>query len=635
LFKKSGSATPSPVSSLVDTTLEVDTTPQTTPMDSSTPTRKGKREMIKGLFKKSGSATPSPVSSLVDTTLEVDTTPQTTPMDSSTPTQPSEETDAEVLPSEGLADADVVNSDPDDSYLSAASVTPMASCKSPELDSFEGQSQSQSVPMLSGAIEKVTVYYMQVKNGIMEIVGSVGGKVVFINAKVHEIGSGPIQKLSEASLKAQTAALDYGFKARGLLNDKTVWLQDGYIYTTATVEGQIVYIKAKASEFHELVSERAADCSSKVLACYEAARARGHSAVQPLVPYYVKVQDGVVYVVAPVGKMFVVIQAKTCEIYTSVQVRTLDSLAGARSAIQGYSSPLVSRMACIQLDMKTRIECVTISIKDGVVSVRGAVGKRFIDAQAKISEVLATVSLKASDGIMGTKAAITDLVEKLAAIVSGAYGQALGKARLLSVSVNDGVFYMACQVNDRMVIFKMRVSEVDEYVRSKSMMFYSTAASALADTYCGAKTRLLQATEVTKTKTMEAGANVRSIAANPAARVTMVSAGAGALSLGATGGAAGLMTGGAVGALVSIPAALFTFGLSIPLGAAIGAGAGLCIGSTAGGATGLVSGGAAGYNAHKHKDQIGSKAKAYRDLAAASTSKLRAQVMGTGGFAHA
>merc|ERR1712061_321860 len=61
---------------------------------------------------------------------------------------------------------------------------------------------------------------------------------------------------------------------------------------------------------------------------------------------------------------------------------------------------------------------------------------------------------------------------------------------------------------------------------------------------------------------------------------------------------------GAVGAAVGVPAALFTFGLSIPVCATVGAVVGGGTGATVGGTTGLVTGGAAGYHAYAHKDGI-------------------------------
>ncbi|CAK0891429.1 unnamed protein product [Prorocentrum cordatum] len=124
--------------------------------------------------------------------------------------------------------------------------------------------------------------------------------------------------------------------------------------------------------------------------------------------------------------------------------------------------------------------------------------------------------------------------------------------------------------------------------------------------------------------------------------------------MGAGGGAAGLVAGGTLGAACGVPFSLFTFGLSIPVGAAVGSAAGLCAGAITGGTAGLVGGGAAGYKIHQKKDSIAEgfsaaagtisdvrgmaaeKASVYKmkvvDSTAASASLVRsAFVGGTGG----
>lgn len=78
-------------------------------------------------------------------------------------------------------------------------------------------------------------------------------------------------------------------------------------------------------------------------------------------------------------------------------------------------------------------------------------------------------------------------------------------------------------------------------------------------------------------------------------RVAAASAAGGAMALGLSGGAVGGVAGGFFGGAVGILPAFFTFGMSIPICAAVGSGAGFCSGLAVGGTTGLVSGGAAGY----------------------------------------
>merc|ERR1719440_394490 len=66
----------------------------------------------------------------------------------------------------------------------------------------------------------------------------------------------------------------------------------------------------------------------------------------------------------------------------------------------------------------------------------------------------------------------------------------------------------------------------------------------------------------------------------------------------------GLAVGGTAGAAVGLIPAIFTFGLSIPFFATIGAGVGFATGVAVGGTTGAIGGGAVGYGAYQKRDTI-------------------------------
>jgi len=506
---------------------------------------------------------------------------------------------------------------------------------------------SSDVLLSNGITEKVKVYYCHAQNGILQIVGGVGERIVFIRTKVMEVVGVPVEKLREAAFAAAG-------QAKSAVNSKTVWLQDGYIYIMTKVEGQVVYIKAKVSESVDVVKAKAGEaghmvvdykaaCVSRAAPILESSKARANLALQPFKPYYVKVHNGVANVLATVGDRVVVIQAKISDVYTSIQVWTVESATRARAAIDHFSSPLVSRVISLRNTVAGRVEDLTVSVKAGVVYVKGTLGKHIVHLQAKISDVVSAIQVKTSDGIVGTKKAISDFTAKLVTVVSRAYGQAFDGVSLLYTKTKDGVVHIACQVNDRILVLRIKVTELVELLRSKSVELCATSRAAIIDTYGDAKMRVLRVSEILKAKSLELGASARSLAGDQKARVTVVSATGGAVALGASGGATGLLAGGGVGAGCGLILAPFTLGLSIPVGAAMGAGTGLCLGTAAGGTAGLVTGGAAGYGAHKHKDAIGqgvngacTKVRAYKAIAAASTNKLCAQVMGhTGGTAFA
>merc|ERR1711920_158202 len=87
---------------------------------------------------------------------------------------------------------------------------------------------------------------------------------------------------------------------------------------------------------------------------------------------------------------------------------------------------------------------------------------------------------------------------------------------------------------------------------------------------------------------------LKGCAADRRVQVTATSAGVGAVTLGTAGAAGGAVCGGAAGALIGVVPALFTFGLSIPIGAIVGGGTGLFIGGAAGTSLGFAGGGAVG-----------------------------------------
>jgi hypothetical protein len=118
------------------------------------------------------------------------------------------------------------------------------------------------------------------------------------------------------------------------------------------------------------------------------------------------------------------------------------------------------------------------------------------------------------------------------------------------------------------------------------------------------KTKTAEAAAVTQEKLAAAATFARTKASEPQVQAVAASAASGAVALGASGGALGLTAGGAIGAACGVVPAIFTFGLSIPIGFAIGSGTGFFVGTAVGGTAGLVGGGAAGYGVYGQKDEI-------------------------------
>eukprot|EP00435_Cladocopium_sp_Y103_P015615 s2192_g3.t2 len=151
--------------------------------------------------------------------------------------------------------------------------------------------------------------------------------------------------------------------------------------------------------------------------------------------------------------------------------------------------------------------------------------------------------------------------------------------------------------------------------RATGLAFIESTRKSIKDriqeTVEGAKARVaagrakaLETVDSAKAKASEARDKAHAFAKNDHVRATAVGVAGGATTLGTTGAATGLCAGTVVGAAAGVVPALFTFGLSIPVGAALGAGAGLFMGTAVGATAGALSGGAAGYGAYAKRGEI-------------------------------
>merc|ERR1740127_360107 len=115
------------------------------------------------------------------------------------------------------------------------------------------------------------------------------------------------------------------------------------------------------------------------------------------------------------------------------------------------------------------------------------------------------------------------------------------------------------------------------------------------------------------------------IAREPKVQVTTAVAAAGSVAGGAVGGGAGVLVGAAVG----VVPALFTFGLSIPITAAIGGSVGLVAGS----GVGAVSGGAVGFAGYSYRNELKQSKDKARDFVAVKVKDIKERLSSTGGTA--
>lgn len=147
-----------------------------------------------------------------------------------------------------------------------------------------------------------------------------------------------------------------------------------------------------------------------------------------------------------------------------------------------------------------------------------------------------------------------------------------------------------------------------------------------------AQRQALEAATTAKGKAAEARKATGEFVSKKSVQTTAASAATGAMALGAGGGVSGLAAGTALGAAAGLPFALFTFGLSIPIGAALGGGSGLAMGAAAGATVGAVGGGAAGYGAFNKQNEIRSAAKQVASTATDGAEYVKGTAMKSAGY---
>lgn len=171
------------------------------------------------------------------------------------------------------------------------------------------------------------------------------------------------------------------------------------------------------------------------------------------------------------------------------------------------------------------------------------------------------------------------------------------------------VAYLRTDIRRCILCVNARCHDVYSTLVVKPITKVKRTSRAVGDT-------LHSAREETRRKAKETAEGLKILVSDRRVQASAAGAGMGAATLGTAGATAGTAIGVAGGALVGLVPALFTFGLSIPVGAIVGGGTGLCIGATAGTATGFVGGGVVGAAAYTYRNKP-------RDVMAFTTDKAR------------
>lgn len=444
------------------------------------------------------------------------------------------------------------------------------------------------------------------------VIGRIGSMLVYIETEANNIYEPVKVWIVETSAKVRGAI---EARAGPVIQRLQAAGQPVVVYMTpiyAKVTNGVLSVRTAAGDKAVAVKSRAlqlkGDCAGRALAAYGAAcefadvrykaacglmgakmapiKARGlelyRAGQAKALPYYVKaksttvlycqkVEDGAQYVETRVGDIVLKIKVGAGDTATLIKSAVLSRYAAVSDFVGGYIGPVAAKLAAMYEAVMTRVS------------------SRLSPLVAKALEGKTLVYTKACDIAVVVKAKSLAVKGKAVHYT----GKAMQYPSVLLVQVKDGYVYMKTVVDGKVVVIKAKLSDVLTSFNSAFLQVREQAMLKAANAFDTAHVKYLALRVETKR-----------IAVDPNARVAAASAVGGATVIGAGGGAAGLVAGGTLGAACGVPLSLFTFGLSIPVGAAVGSAAGMCAGAVAGGTAGLVGGGAAGHKIHQKRDSI-------------------------------
>jgi len=391
-----------------------------------------------------------------------------------------------------------------------------------------------------------------------------------------------------------------------------------------------------------------------------------------LVPIQVAVHDGVVYVQAFVATTYVSIAGKAASTWAKSTVfcsRVYDSSLGAlTSRVQSASQRSYALANAATLHMCNAIEPVLMRAKDGCLYVQTSVSNTVVRVKvgvltqrsriaacacrvgANVTETVHSLTAPAIQRIVAVYEKLRSqlvafggpclerlqgLRSRLTTIVGGilvgmrvraasARELALRYPSMYYAKMKGGCVYLYGFVGDKVVGIKVQINEIISKVNA-------TLIEVCADT----RGKFVVVKDSLQANALVVGESIKGVASDRSVQATAAGSISGSAALGASGGATGLASGTMIGAACGLVPAVFTFGLSIPICAAIGGTTGLFAGTVAGSTVGFVGGGLAGRTAHKHRAQIGdgvaavaSKASDFKAIVKDRSSECLDQISG-------
>jgi len=294
--------------------------------------------------------------------------------------------------------------------------------------------------------------------------------------------------------------------------------------------------------------------------------------------------------------------------------------ARTTSTIRETRANVVATVLLIQTTISSKVAHASSSVKDSLSSAASNILRLGADTKASLHARACSAKAQASNAVSDALAAtvsripapVKDRAVQAAELSTAKLGKAVEafqERRVAAVACIDACKVRVAEAMASAQAMALRYVPSPVKTAADSTSVFVTARvtavrSGLSNAAGCAGAKASAAAEFAKSKASVLASETRAAVSNQKYQVTLASAVGGAATIGASGGATGVIAGGIAGVACGIPPALFTFGLSIPLGAMVGSGAGLVIGTSVGGIAGLVSGGAVGFTGYTKRDAI-------------------------------
>eukprot|EP00929_Paragymnodinium_shiwhaense_P111337 TRINITY_DN7925_c0_g1_i1.p1 TRINITY_DN7925_c0_g1~~TRINITY_DN7925_c0_g1_i1.p1 ORF type:complete len:554 (+),score=125.55 TRINITY_DN7925_c0_g1_i1:86-1747(+) len=414
---------------------------------------------------------------------------------------------------------------------------------------------------------KVVYVYSQVDGTIVRIKGCAGDTTEAIKARVDHVLD---------LLRKQVAT------ASGSM-------RHGIAVVDAKVKEGVVQVRVKMLELSNMSKQKASD----VLAVVQAQAMR--------IPVPVKVKNGAFYLQTKTTNGIVFCKNGCMHIMTRVDNTVV--LVKARG-VRTYEAAKAQADAVLDRTVQA-IQRRNAQVKDGILLLKGKMDGVTVYAKSKAAIGKAGVT----DALLRCKGAIDEL--RVTKALKSGFSAAGVRVEKVTTYVQDGYIHIVAQADKSVVYVKAKVTAagnstkvtiVETYVAGEAMAkaLVERLVKQMMTTYNASKALTLAAAEDVKTRAEIMVDRSRTLAKN---RPLTASTAGGAAIGSSAGGVAGVAAGTVAGAAAGLPLALFTLGLSIPVGAVMLGTAGGAVGVTVGGTAGAVSGGVVGYG-YQNRDQI-------------------------------